>query len=90
MIEVSWKQRGGFEQIGKRLGDTKRLVVAPRSQNTAAFTNSQRKKDSLGICVSQKWVRRLHGDLELGSRVPRGMVMDLFAIKVLDGAVDPH
>ena len=60
-------------------------MVASRSRNTGSHT----EKGTLGICVGQKWVRRLHGDLELGSRVPGGMVMDLFAIKVLDGAVDP-
>ena len=81
-------KRRGLEQFGKHT-----LVTGIKTcgcLKESKYWLSQRKRAILGICVGQKWVRRLHGDLELGSRVPGGMVMDLFAIKVLDGAVDPH
>ena len=61
----------------------------PLGAQVLQFSRFCAKKGTFGTCVRRKWVRRLHGDLELGSRVPGGMVMDLFAIKVLDGAVDP-
>ena len=86
-VLIDWlrcKQRG-LEQFGKHTLVT--LVTCGCLKDPKYCFPP--KKGTLGICVGQKWVRRLHGDLELGSRVPGGMVMDLFAIKVLDGAVDP-